>query len=175
MLDSAGGRASAGQSSAPCAAADELVACQKAVRKVHVDEKIRRYLMEIIHSTRDHEDVALGASPRASLALFRAVAGDGGHLGSRLCPARRCQTRGRARAHPSLDHSAREPAAQGDERIDRRRLRGGGAGRRSPKISRRGPKESVRKLPLPLGEGRGEGFVRSATSFRIGANKITAK
>jgi MoxR-like ATPase len=38
---------------------------------VHVDEKIRRYLMEIITKTREHDDVALGASPRASIALFR--------------------------------------------------------------------------------------------------------
>ena len=52
--------------------ADEMVACQQAVRAVHVDEKIRRYLMEIIHKTREHEQLSLGASPRASLALFRA-------------------------------------------------------------------------------------------------------
>ena len=52
--------------------AEELVACQQAVRSVHVDEKIRRYLMEIIHKTREHEQLSLGASPRASLALFRA-------------------------------------------------------------------------------------------------------
>src|SRR5581483_8344487 len=41
------------------------------VRKVHVDEKIRRYLLEIIEGTREHEDLQLGASPRGSIALFR--------------------------------------------------------------------------------------------------------
>ncbi len=51
--------------------AGEIVACQRAVREVHVDEKVRRYLMQIVHETRDHDDLALGASPRASLALFR--------------------------------------------------------------------------------------------------------
>jgi MoxR-like ATPase len=51
--------------------AADLVACQRAVRGVHVDEKIRRYLMEIITKTREHDDLALGASPRASIALFR--------------------------------------------------------------------------------------------------------
>jgi MoxR-like ATPase len=51
--------------------AAEIVACQRAVREVHVDEKVRRYLMQIVHETRDHDDLALGASPRASLALFR--------------------------------------------------------------------------------------------------------
>jgi MoxR-like ATPase len=52
--------------------AAEIVVCQQAVRTVHVDEKVRRYIMEIVHGTRGHEDLALGASPRASLALFRA-------------------------------------------------------------------------------------------------------
>jgi MoxR-like ATPase len=54
------------------ATADELLACQAAVREVHVDEKIRRYVLQIVHGTRENEDLGLGASPRASLALFRA-------------------------------------------------------------------------------------------------------
>jgi MoxR-like ATPase len=56
----------------PVVSAEELIACQEAVREVYVDDKVRRYLMQIIHDTRSHEDIALGASPRASLALFRA-------------------------------------------------------------------------------------------------------
>ena len=44
---------------------------QRAVREVYVNAKIRRYLTEIVHRTRQHDDVALGGSPRASLALFR--------------------------------------------------------------------------------------------------------
>lgn len=55
----------------PVASADELLACQQAVRNVHVDEKVRQYLLQIVHDTRDHEDLALGGSPRASIALFR--------------------------------------------------------------------------------------------------------
>jgi len=50
---------------------EELVACQTAVRDIHVDEKVRQYLMQIVHDTRDHEDLTLGASPRASIAMFR--------------------------------------------------------------------------------------------------------
>jgi MoxR-like ATPase len=52
--------------------AADLIAAQQAVRQVHVDEKVRRYLMQLVHETRDHDDLSLGASPRASLALFRA-------------------------------------------------------------------------------------------------------
>ena len=55
------------------ATAEELVACQKAVREVHVDPKVRAYLLQIVHDSRHHDDVALGGSPRASLALFRAA------------------------------------------------------------------------------------------------------
>jgi MoxR-like ATPase len=55
----------------PVVSTADLLAAQRAVREIHVDAKIRRYLMEIVHRTREHEDVALGGSPRASLALFR--------------------------------------------------------------------------------------------------------
>jgi MoxR-like ATPase len=55
----------------PVVSAAEWVACQEAVREVHVDDKVRRYLLEIVHGTRMHDDVQLGGSPRASIALFR--------------------------------------------------------------------------------------------------------
>jgi MoxR-like ATPase len=51
--------------------AAEVIACQEAIREVHVDEKVRRYLLEIVQRTREHDDVHLGGSPRASIALFR--------------------------------------------------------------------------------------------------------
>ena len=56
----------------PVISAEDMVAAQQAVRKVHVDPKIRNYIAQIVHGTRDHEDLRLGASPRASIALFRA-------------------------------------------------------------------------------------------------------
>ena len=55
----------------PVVSAAELLACQQAVQDVHVDPKVRHYLLQIIHDTREQEDLALGASPRASIALFR--------------------------------------------------------------------------------------------------------
>lgn len=51
--------------------AEELIACQQAVREIEVHEKVRQYLLQIIHDTRENQDLALGASPRASIALFR--------------------------------------------------------------------------------------------------------
>jgi MoxR-like ATPase len=55
----------------PVVTAEELVAAQRAVREVHVDDKVRRYLTQIVHQTRSCEDLSLGGSPRASIALFR--------------------------------------------------------------------------------------------------------
>jgi MoxR-like ATPase len=55
----------------PVVGVEELLTCQEAVRSVYIDDKVRRYLMQIVHDTRDHEDIALGGSPRASIALFR--------------------------------------------------------------------------------------------------------
>jgi MoxR-like ATPase len=51
--------------------AEELVACQTAIKSVFVDPKVRQYILQIVHQTRVHEDLALGASPRASIGLFR--------------------------------------------------------------------------------------------------------
>jgi MoxR-like ATPase len=55
----------------PVAAAEELRSAQQAAREVHVDDKVRRYITQIVHATRDCDDLALGASPRASIAMFR--------------------------------------------------------------------------------------------------------
>jgi MoxR-like ATPase len=51
--------------------AADVVASQEAVRELHVDDKVRRYILEIVKATRENEDVLLGGSPRASLALYR--------------------------------------------------------------------------------------------------------
>src|SRR6188768_1119610 len=55
----------------PVVSADDVIACQEAVRDIHVDEKVKRYVLEVVHASREHEDVLLGGSPRASIALFR--------------------------------------------------------------------------------------------------------
>ena len=49
-----------------------LELCGMAAR-VHVDEEIFDYVVEIAHFTRRHRRVALGASPRAALALLHAA------------------------------------------------------------------------------------------------------
>ena len=50
---------------------EELKAVQRAVREVLVKDDVRRYIADVGRSSRDHPDLMLGASPRATLALFR--------------------------------------------------------------------------------------------------------
>jgi MoxR-like ATPase len=49
----------------------ELLNLHDAVTDVHVDESLERYILAIVRATRSHPDVALGASPRGSLALYK--------------------------------------------------------------------------------------------------------
>ncbi len=39
--------------------------------EVHVDDTVRDYIVHLVQATRRHPDLALGASPRGSLGLFR--------------------------------------------------------------------------------------------------------
>jgi len=52
---------------------EELLAAQEEVKKVYIENDLRRYVVDVVSATRSHEDVYLGASPRGSLALFRAA------------------------------------------------------------------------------------------------------
>jgi MoxR-like ATPase len=51
---------------------EELFALQKEVMNVHVSDAVTRYIVEIVDQTRRAPECLLGASPRASIALYRA-------------------------------------------------------------------------------------------------------
>jgi MoxR-like ATPase len=51
--------------------ATEIEQAQRAVTQIYVHDEIRRYIIRLVRATRAHPDVAIGASPRASIALFR--------------------------------------------------------------------------------------------------------
>jgi MoxR-like ATPase len=57
----------------PVLTGDELVRLRSLVPAVHCEPSVRRYLTSIVRATRHHPALELGASPRASLALFRAA------------------------------------------------------------------------------------------------------
>lgn len=53
--------------------ASDLVALFARLPGVHVEDAVARYAVALVRATRDHAAFDLGASPRASLALFRAA------------------------------------------------------------------------------------------------------
>jgi MoxR-like ATPase len=55
----------------PVSDAASILALREAVRRIHVAEEVEAYLVAITRATRDHPDLELGASPRATVALYR--------------------------------------------------------------------------------------------------------
>jgi MoxR-like ATPase len=56
----------------PVLAAQQLQDLQKIIRKVHVEASVENYIVELVRATRNHSGIELGASPRGTLALYRA-------------------------------------------------------------------------------------------------------
>lgn len=57
----------------PVATPDQVTELQTAAKAVYVDRLVRQYIVTLVEATRQHQDIALGASPRASLGLFAAA------------------------------------------------------------------------------------------------------
>jgi MoxR-like ATPase len=57
----------------PVASGADLIAMQDEVTRVKVDDSLVDYALQIVNRTRDSETLALGVSPRGSLALYRAA------------------------------------------------------------------------------------------------------
>jgi len=57
----------------PVCSAGDVARAQREAEGLHVDEAIRSYVVAIANATRRSPDVRLGASPRASLALYRSA------------------------------------------------------------------------------------------------------
>jgi len=60
---------------------DELKEMQTAVREVYVDSSVSEYIVRLVNGTRNHADVYLGASPRGSIAMYRASQAYAGLMG----------------------------------------------------------------------------------------------
>ena len=57
----------------PVLPGDAVARLAEQVWTIHVDPSVRRYIVTLIQATRSHPDLALGASPRGALALYRAA------------------------------------------------------------------------------------------------------
>jgi MoxR-like ATPase len=60
---------------------EDLREMQAAVREIYVDSSVSDYIVRLVNNTRNHPDVYLGASPRGSIALYRAGQALAGLLG----------------------------------------------------------------------------------------------
>ena len=49
----------------------DILAMQEHVRTIRVEQSVRHYVVDVCRATRIHDDIMLGASPRATLALYR--------------------------------------------------------------------------------------------------------
>jgi MoxR-like ATPase len=57
----------------PVVEADAIFDLRDTVADIHVAPDVRRYVTQLVRSTRDHGQIELGVSPRGSLALYRAA------------------------------------------------------------------------------------------------------
>lgn len=55
----------------PVVQAAEILAMQQQIREIRVENSVRQYVVQVCRATREHEDIQLGASPRATMALYR--------------------------------------------------------------------------------------------------------
>ena len=51
---------------------ESIFSMMEEIKKVAISDEVMDYLLEIVRSTRDHEEISLGVSPRGSIALYRA-------------------------------------------------------------------------------------------------------
>jgi MoxR-like ATPase len=54
------------------ASASEIMDIRRQTQQVYVEASVRRYMLDVVRSTRSNPAIALGCSPRASLSLYRA-------------------------------------------------------------------------------------------------------
>ena len=57
----------------PCITLEEMHSLQQQCQQIKVEDSVQQYMIALVRATRDHDDVALGVSPRGTVALYRAV------------------------------------------------------------------------------------------------------
>ncbi|MEB3277404.1 MAG: MoxR family ATPase [Lyngbya sp.] len=57
----------------PCLTPEEVLELQQFCTRVQVETSVQQYLLNLVRTTRDHEEIALGVSPRGAIALHQAT------------------------------------------------------------------------------------------------------
>ena len=52
---------------------NEIISIREQVNNVHIEDKVLKYIAELVYETRNNKSLFLGASPRASVAVLRAA------------------------------------------------------------------------------------------------------
>jgi MoxR-like ATPase len=55
----------------PCISLEDVFMLKQAVKQISISPDLKRYVVSIVHATRQAEEVQLGASPRGSIALMK--------------------------------------------------------------------------------------------------------
>ena len=55
----------------PVVETEEVLAAQESIKSIYVAPAVKEYIVRLVQETRQHSDIFLGASPRASLTLYR--------------------------------------------------------------------------------------------------------
>jgi MoxR-like ATPase len=84
----------------PMFTAEQILTLQSQLSSIYVKETLYRYIVQLAEATRQHPDVALGASPRAALALLRSARARAALLGRAYCTHEDVQSI----AYPVLGH-----------------------------------------------------------------------
>ena len=71
--------------------AETFLGMRAATEEVYVDPDVRRYMVDLAAKSRFHRQVAVGISPRGSLALLKLTLCLGSHPRPKLCRTGRCQ------------------------------------------------------------------------------------
>ena len=116
----------------PVASGEQIVALNAVIRNVHVSDLLENYILALVRATRDNAAVALGASPRGALSLYR-------------CAQALAAIRGRNFVNPDDSHTLISPVLA-------HRLMPSGQSRLRGKAVAEILKEVVGRVPVPVEE-----------------------
>lgn len=57
----------------PVLSATEIIQYRETVNNIHIEEKVMKYIAELVYETRNNKSIFLGGSPRASVAVLRSA------------------------------------------------------------------------------------------------------
>ncbi|MGB3402875.1 MAG: MoxR family ATPase [Microcoleaceae cyanobacterium] len=55
----------------PCLQLEDVIELQRLCTQVKVEASLQQYILDLVRTTREHEDITLGVSPRGAIALYR--------------------------------------------------------------------------------------------------------